>query len=153
MYRERNLLTDSVSGLLRGTAGTAVDSHVAGSIVYNLNRDNLAPVIYQDHYVGSSTLGDGSTTIFTADVNLSQQDSSFDAQAILVYVGGIRITTGYSVTGDNPVTVEFDTAPPGGYQVTIQVRQGLGWYGTGVYPTTGTPLQDSTTLAAQFFRG
>jgi hypothetical protein len=153
MYRERNLLTDSVSGLLRGTAGTAVDSHVAGSIVYNLNRDNLAPVIYQDHYVGSNTLGDGSTTIFTADVNLSLEDSTFDAEAIQVYVGGLLQTTGYTVTGDNPVTVEFATAPTAGYQVTIQVRQGLGWYGTGVYETTGTPLQDSTTVAAQFFRG
>jgi len=153
MYRERNLLTNTVSSLLRGTAGTAVALHSVGATVYNLNRDNLAPVIYQDHYLGSNTLADGTTTIFTADVNLSLEDSTFDEQAILVYVGGIKQTSGYSVTGDNPVTVEFDTAPTAGYQVTIQVRQGLGWYGPGVYETTGTPLQDSTTLAAQFFRG
>jgi len=153
MYRERDLMANTVSSLLRGTAGTAVTTHVAGSIVYNLNRDNLAPVIYQDHYVGSNTLGDGSTTIFTADVNLSQQDSAFDTQAIRVYVGGLLQTSGYTVTGDNPVTVEFDTAPTAGYQVTIQIRQGLGWYGPGVYETTGTPLQDATTVAAQFFRG
>jgi hypothetical protein len=153
MYRERNLVTNTVSSLLRGTAGTAVDSHATGSTVYNLNRDNLAPVIYQDHYLGSNTLANGTNTIFTADVNLSLEDSTFDEQAVLVYVGGIKQTSGYSVTGDNPVTVEFDTAPTAGYQVTIQVRQGLGWYGPGVYATTGTPLQDSTTLAAQFFRG
>jgi hypothetical protein len=153
MYRERNLVTNTVSSLLRGTAGTAVALHSVGATVYNLNRDNLAPGIYQDHYLGSNTLADGTTTIFTADVNLSLEDSTFDEQAILVYVGGIKQTSGYSVTGDNPVTVEFDTAPTAGYQVTIQVRQGLGWYGPGVYATTGTPLQDSSTLAAQFFRG
>jgi hypothetical protein len=28
MYRERDLVTNTVSSLLRGTAGTAVDSHV-----------------------------------------------------------------------------------------------------------------------------
>jgi hypothetical protein len=153
MYRDRDLMANTVSSLLRGTAGTAVTAHATGATVYNLNRDNLAPLIYQDHYVGSNTLGDGSTTIFTADVNLSQQDSTFDTQAIRVYVGGLLQTSGYTVTGDNPVTVEFDTAPTAGYQVTIQIRQGLGWYGTGVYETTGTPLQDATTVAAQFFRG
>ena len=133
--------------------GTAVTAHDLGATVYNLNRDNLAPLIYQDHYVGSNTLGDGSTTIFTTDVDLSQQDSAFDTQAIRVYVGGLLQTSGYTVTSDNPVTVEFDTAPTAGYQITIQIRQGLGWYGAGVYETTGTPLQDATTVAAQFFRG
>ena len=154
MYRERDLMTNTVSSLLRGTAGTAVDSHATGSTVYNLNRGNLAPVIYQDHYVGSNTLADGTTTIFTADVDLSLEDSTFDAQAILVYVGGLLQTTGYSVTGDNPVTVQFDTAPTAGYQVTIQVRQGLGWYGAGSTTTyDGLGLQYTDTVAAQFFRG
>ena len=153
MYRERNLVANTVSSLLRGTAGTAVDSHAVGATVYNLNRDNLAPVIYQNQYVGSESTGDGSTTTFTADVDLSLEDSTFDAQAIQVYVGGLLQTTGYTVTNDNPVTVEFDTAPTAGYQVTIQIRQGLGWYGTGSTEYGGTPLQDTDTPAAQFFRG
>jgi len=154
MYRERDLVTNTVSSLLRGTAGTAVDLHSVDSIVYNLNRDNLAPAIYQNTYVGSSTLANGSTTTFTADVDLSQEDSAFDEQAILVYVGGLLQTTGYSVTSDNPVTIEFTTAPTAGYQVTIQIRQGLGWYGAGsttVYDGVG--LQYTDTAAAQFFRG
>ena len=200
MYRERDLVTNTVSSLLRGTAGTAATDHlipvtwniansyVKGQIVndsdvfytaiqtvpsseavpisdteywaltispilvYNLNRVNLAPIEYQDSLPGSNTLANGTQTIFTAPVDLSLEDSSFDVQAILVYVGGLRQTDGYEVTGVNPVTVEFDTAPTTGYQVTIQVRQGLGWYGPGVYMTTGTPLQDSDTAAAQFFR-
>ena len=154
MYRERDLVANTVSSLLRGTAGTAVDLHSVDSIVYNLNRDNLAPVIYQNQYVGSSTLADGTTTEFTADIDLSLEDSTFDSQAVLVYVGGIRQTTGYTVTGDSPVSVEFDTAPTAGYQVTIQVLQALGWYGAG--STTaydGVGLQYTDTVAAQFFRG
>jgi hypothetical protein len=154
MYRERDTITNTVSSLLRGTAGTAVDLHSVDSIVYNLSRDNLAPVIYQNQYVGSDTLANGTTTIFTADVDLSLEDSTFDAQAILVYVGGLLQTSGYTVTSDYPVTIEFDTAPTAGYQVTIQVRQGLGWYGAG--STTaydGIGLQYTDTLAAQFFRG
>ena len=154
MYRERDLMANTVSSLLRGTAGTAVDSHALGSTVYNLNRDNLAPVIYQDHYVGSDTLANGTATIFTADVDLSLEDSTFDVQAIQVYVGGLLQTTGYTITGINPVTVEFDTAPTAGYQVTIQIRQGLGWYGPGSNTTyDGVGLQYTDTVAAQFFRG
>ena len=154
MYRERDLATNTVSSLLRGTAGTAVDLHSVDSIVYNLNRDNLAPAIYQNHYEGTSTLANGTTTIFTASVDLSLEDSTFDAQAVLVYVGGLLQTTGYTVTGDNPVTVEFDTAPTAGYQVTIQVLQGLSWYGPGSTTTyDGVGLQYTDTVAAQFFRG
>jgi hypothetical protein len=154
MYRERDLVTNTVSSLLRGTAGTAVDSHAVGAIVYNLNRDNLAPAIYQNTYVGSETLANGSTTTFTANVDLSQEDSAFDEQAILVYIGGLLQTTGYSVTSDSPVTIEFTIAPTAGYQVAIQIRQGLGWYGAG--STTmydGVGLQYTDTVAAQFFRG
>ena len=103
--------------------------------------------------MGSNTLGDGATTTFTANVDLSSQGLTFAQACVLVYVGGLLQTSGYTVTSDNPVTVEFDTAPTQGYQVSIQVRQGLGWYGTGVYQTTGIPLQNATTVAAQFFRG
>lgn len=154
MYRQRDTITNTVSSLLRGTAGTAVTLHSTGDTVYNLNRDNLAPVEYQDHFEGSNTLADGTTTIFTADVDLSQEDSTFDEQAVLVYVGGLLQTSGYSVTGDNPVTVQFTTAPTAGYQVTIQVRQGLSWYGAGSTTTyDGVGLEYTDTMAAEFFRG
>lgn len=155
MYRDIDYMANTVSSLLRGTAGTAVDSHAVGATVYNLNRDNLAPAEYQDQLVGSNSLADGSSDTFVADVDLSAVsfvDANAD-QAVLVYVGGVLQTTGYTVINLNPVTVQFDEPPTAGYQVTIQIRQGLGWYGAGVYATTGTPLQDATTDAAVFFRG
>ena len=154
MYRDIDLGANTVSSLLRGTAGTAVDLHSAGAIVYNLNRDNLAPVVYQNHYVGTSSIANGTTTIFTADIDLSLEDSTFDVEAVLVYVGGIRQTSGYSVIGDSPVKVQFTTAPTAGYQVTIQVLQALSWYGTGSTTTyDGVGLEYTDTVAAQFFRG
>jgi hypothetical protein len=142
-----------------------------GSIVYNQNRDNLAPVIYQDRYEGSSTLANGTATIFQAVGEINDVDLDFAQQAVLVYVGGILQTTGYTVIGctvgfdtgnfdinvfDNslPLVVEFDEPPTDGYQVTIQVRRGLSWYGPG--STTeydGAGLEYTDTVAAQFFRG
>ena len=73
-----------------------------------------------------------------------------------MYVGGIRIQTGYTITQNQPVIVVFDTAPAAGVDVTILVRRGVGWYQLGVDPETpsnGEPLQVTETVPARFFRG
>ena len=41
MYRYRDTTANTVSGLMRGTAGTSVTEHASGSIVYNMGRENL----------------------------------------------------------------------------------------------------------------
>ena len=66
MYRYRNTEDSSVSGLLRGTAGTAVTEHALGATVYNMGRGNLLPAEYQNYIVSSTTLADGTQTVFTA---------------------------------------------------------------------------------------
>jgi hypothetical protein len=80
MYRNRDTITNTVSGLLRGTAGTAITSHVTGDLVYSLGNNNLLPQEYQDYIVSNSTLGNGQyvngvltgTTVFTAaDISLA----------------------------------------------------------------------------------
>jgi hypothetical protein len=154
MYRELDLETNTVSSLMRGTAGTAVAQHAVNSIVYNLGQGNLAPSEYQDRIVYTNTLADGSTTTFTAaNIDLSQLTLSFAEQAILVYVAGLRANTGYTVDSVAPATITFDTAPTAGYEVSIRVRQGLGWYGPGVSEDNGVALQVTQTDAARFFRG
>jgi hypothetical protein len=157
MYREIDDINNTIIGLRRGTAGTAIANHYTGAIVYNLNRDNLLYPEYQDRYVTNYALGDGSTVEFVAsDINLSASTKpGFNmADTIQVYVGGILQTSGYTVTSIAPATVEFDQAPTSGYQVTIQVRQALSWYqpGSGT-ASNGVALQATDTLAAQFFRG
>lgn len=155
MYRYWNAAAGTVSGLLRGTAGTAVDSHVTGATVYNLGRDNLLPEDYQNYIVSNSAFGDGSTVEFTAeDITTEFEDSTVIEETVEVYVGGIRMLTGYTFVANNPVTIEFDVAPPAGVDVTILVRRGVTWYEQGAgTASNGVPLQETDTPAARFLRG
>jgi hypothetical protein len=181
MYRERNIVNNTVSGLLRGTAGTAITAHAQGATVYNMGRGNLLSEQYQNYVVSTSILADGTQTSFDAtnisvtydsaepydslpyDIGtVTGDEGSYDygigdpELAVEVYVGGVLIpnsTEYYSVTS-NTVTVTFVTAPPAGVEVTILVRRGVTWYaqGTGT-ASNGEPLQETDTAAARFLRG
>jgi hypothetical protein len=100
-------------------------------------------------------MADGTTTTFTAaEIDVDALDSTTLEEAVEVYVGGIRVTTGYAIVLDNPVIVEFDVAPPDGVEVTILVRRGVTWYAPGAgTPSDGVALQDTNTQAARFLRG
>jgi hypothetical protein len=156
MYRVKDLGTNSISSLLRGTAGTAAASHAVGAAAYDMGRGNLLPQPYQNTIVSNTFLADGSTKIFTAtNIDLSYDDSTVVVEAVEVYVGGIRVLAGYTITGDSPVSVEFYQAPPAGVEVTVLVRQGpSSWYEPGVgTPSNGMPLQETDTIPARFLRG
>ena len=75
--------------------------------------------------------------------------------AVEVYIGGTLQAGGYNIIDPGPmVTIQFDTAPPDGVQVTILVRRGVTWYAPGVdTPSNGVALQDTETRAARFLRG
>ena len=149
MYRYRDTVANTVGGLLRGTAGTALAPHTSGATVYNMGRGNLLPADYQNYIVSDTTLADGSTTVFTAtDITTTNDD------AIEVYVGGILVVSGYTVTADSPVTILFTTAPVAGVDVTILINRGVTWYAPGAgTPSNGNPLQETETPAARFLRG
>ena len=165
MYRNRDTIANTVSGVRRGTAGTAAAPHDVGTDVYNISRGNLLPAPYQNYVVSNlenntalyPILGDGSTTTFVAEfINVSNlDDSTTMEEAVEVYVGGILQVGGYTITDPGPmVTIEFDTPPPSGVQVTILVRRGATWYAPGAgTPSNGVALQDTETRAARFLRG
>jgi hypothetical protein len=163
MYRNRDTVANTVSGLRRGTAGTGAADHTTGTDVYNISRGNLLDSQYQNYIVSNITnplvsgvnLGDGVTVSFVAPlIDVSAADSTADIEAIEVYVGGTLQTAGYTVTNESPVTVLFDTAPADGSEVTILVRRGVTWYAPGVgTPSNGVALQDTDTDAARFLRG
>jgi len=162
MYRERDLINNTVSSLLRGTAGTAAADHAVGTSVYNMSRVNRLPTEYQNTIVSNLTndtelypvLADGINTTFVAeDIDASATDSSFDDESIEVYLGGIRQYSGYTVTAENPVTVEFAVAPPIGVQVTILVRRGTWWYDVTTLAELEQSLQETPNPAARFLRG
>jgi hypothetical protein len=78
MYREIDLANNTVSGLLRGTAGTAITAHDSGALVYNIGRDNLFSRQYQNYVVETTTLADGSTTVFDApNITLSTSSTAW----------------------------------------------------------------------------
>jgi len=151
-YRNRDTITNTVSGLRRGTAGTGVASHHVGSYVYNIGPGNILPVQYQNYIVSNTFMGDGSTTTFVAD-NISIADvgsTEINASAIGVFVGGIKLTAynEYIITDGEPVTIEFGIAPPAGYEIVIEVERGRSWYS----PGSGVALQVTETEAARFIR-
>ena len=91
MYRTRNTATNTISGLLRGTAGTAAAAHEVNSTVYSLGRGNLLSEEYQDSVVSNNFEGDGTTTEFTATlIDLAQDDSTLRPDALEVFVGGTK---------------------------------------------------------------
>jgi len=118
-YRARDAALNTISGLRRGTAGTATAEHLSGADVYDIGRGNLLPAQFQDYIVSDSTLGDGTTSVFYAPSILFEDflDSSSERPAVEVYVGGIRQyaysdTTAVSqyrwfVTDYDPLAVDF----------------------------------------------
>jgi hypothetical protein len=78
MYREIDLANNTVSGLLRGTAGTAITAYDSGATVYNIGQDNLFNRQYQNYIVETTTLADGSTTVFDApNITLSTSSTAW----------------------------------------------------------------------------
>jgi hypothetical protein len=155
MYRERDTANNTISSLLRGTAGTAASAHAVGAVATDLGRGNLLPVEYQNYIDSNSELADGTTTLFVAeDINLESEDSAVQDLAVEVYVGGTRVETGYTIVGEGPVQIEFAQAPEAGVEVTILVRRGVTWYAPGPgTPSDGVALQITNTQAARFLRG
>jgi hypothetical protein len=149
MYRERDVINNTISSLLRGTGGTAAAVHSAGALVYDMGRGNIMPAQFQNYVVSDSTLADGSTSIFGAPSIVTDIDS-----AVEVYVGGARLLDGFTIITNDPVSVLFDENPPAGVEVTILVRRGVTWYAPGVNTASnGVALQDTNTQAARFLRG
>jgi len=93
MYRVRDLSTNTVSSLLRGTAGTAAATHAVGASVTDLGRGNLLDQSYQNQIVSDTITADGSTLIYYApSINIVNADSSANIDAVEVYVAGMRQT-------------------------------------------------------------
>jgi hypothetical protein len=150
MYREINLVNNTISSLLRGTAGTAAASHEVGAYVYDMGRGNLLSPEFQNYVESNSFLGDGTTETYTTDIIVD------DEVAVQVYVGGELQTSGYSITSTDPVIVVFDNPPADGSEVAIFVKFGVTWYAPGVNPpsaSNGVALQETDTIPALFLRG
>jgi hypothetical protein len=155
MYRNIDTGNNTVSSLLRGTAGTAIADHSVGEYVYSLSRDNIMPTEFQNYIDSNTFMADGSTQQFVAtNITFDDADSTLEVAAVEVWVGGTKLTDGYTITGSNPVVVEFDSPPANGSEIVVLVRRGVTWYAPGNgTPSNGVALQDTNTDAARFLRG
>ena len=180
MYRVRDFANNSISSLLRGTAGTAAADHAVGAFVYDMGRGNLMPVD-QNYVETGSSLADGITSSFiAADISygsLLGEDSTVDTRCVEVFVGGVQqfdnfvvdpsatypeennydvlgySDTPYSSTDFIGTMITLDFVPPAGVEVTILVRRGTWWYDLSTAYTRTLPLQQTNTRAARFLRG
>jgi len=169
MYRYRDLALNTVSGLQRGTAGTAAANHLVGTDVYDFGRGNLLNSNYQDYVVKDTGMGDGTTAVFYApsiDIVDFGDSSTVYVESIEVYVGGIRQYNYSDTTADSqyryivslfdPLAIEFIvdetySAPAAGSEVAILQRRGVTWYNPGVgTPSDGIALQETDNVAARF---
>ena len=66
MYRSIDTVANTISNLIRGTAGTAVTAHSNGSTVYNMSSNNLFGKQYQNYTVEDTTVANGVATVFNA---------------------------------------------------------------------------------------
>lgn len=170
-YRELDSVNNTLSGLRRGTAGTAISNHTQGQEVTNIGRGNLLYETYQDYDVRDTTLADGSTTVFYAP-NVTQPDigdsSSIVVESLQVFVGGVRQYQWGSandsqypwvLTDFDPVAIEFVTVddpvdptvpPPAGVEVTIMQRRGTWWYDVSTAATRNLALQETDNVPARF---
>jgi hypothetical protein len=121
MYRERNVIDNTISGLLRGTAGTAIAEHQINSLVYNMGRGNLLPEIYQNYVTSNTFMGDDTTVEYTTDFAVDNRPIVYIGGSVEVYLDNIQLpTTAYTVTQVEPVAVVLNLIPQSGRIVTVQ---------------------------------
>jgi len=153
-YRTRNLVNNTVSGLRRGVAGTSIDEHEAGTLVYNVGKGEQLPDEYQQYQEISDHVGDGVSTTFTTALSVDPFTEtailSFESTALQVYVGGsLADVSTFSVTATDPVTIEFTDAISTGVEVKIVLTLGTILYNVS---ELGIPLQDNNNPVARFLR-
>jgi hypothetical protein len=61
LYRNRDLVNNTMSGLQRGTAGTGAANHETGAMVYDIGVDNRMPSQDQNYAVASNVTGSGTS--------------------------------------------------------------------------------------------
>jgi hypothetical protein len=148
MYRERDISTNAVSGLLRGTAGTAIANHPVNAVVYNLGRGNLMPEQFQNYIDNNNFIGDNNTTSYTTDIVIDNRPIVSVGGSIAVYINSVlQNSNTYNVTALEPVVVVFNNSIPGsGEIVRVEVTNPFGVTTTQSFTATGSSARFPTTL-------
>jgi len=144
---------NTLSQLRRGTLGTGIRTHAAGTQVVDASGSQTVP--YAETIYTKTSMGDGSTNMFPTTI------AAATPYELDVFVGGRRLpymsedgsTANYTVDGSTANVVLTDT-PAADVQVKIVQKRGVIWYTPGVgTAANGKGLQKSTTNQAKFIAG
>mgnify|MGYP001315870032 CR=1 FL=1 len=158
-YRVRDLGSNTVSDLRRGTAGTGVYAHTTGTTVSDVGPGEQLPATYQQKTTTDKTnVGNGTETRFNTSIIVpTGLDSTELSESIKVTVGGTVLVpeTDYTVTGTDTTFTEvtLTTAPLKGVEIVFSQVTAKVLYaqGTGT-ASNGIALQDQTTSAVTFLK-
>jgi hypothetical protein len=146
MYRYRDINTNTVSSLRRGTAGTAITEHSNASIVYSLGRGQLLPAEFQDYINSNNFASDGSTTSYTTDIVIDNRPIVSIGGTVTVFVNGnLQGSSTYTVTQVEPVVVVLNAIPQSGQIVLIRVTNAFGAVIDTTITATGSSARFVTT--------
>jgi len=144
---------DTLSQLRRGTLGTGIRTHAAGTQIVDASGSQTVP--YAETIYTKTSMGDGSTNMFPTTI------AAATPHELDVFVGGRRLpymsedgsTTNYTVDGSTS-GVFLSNIPETDVQVKIVQKRGRVWYtaGSGT-AANGKGLQKSTTNQAKFIAG
>ena len=147
-YRSIDLITNTISGLRRGVAGTAAASHASGAEVTDMGAGNILFEYYQDRVNTQSWLDPVNTVEFVNPL-LTINDSA------LAYLGGIvsvlidgelQATSSYTLVGINPVVIVLDVIPPVGTRIDVNVLQISGVSQTTTFTANGNTPNFTTDI-------
>jgi hypothetical protein len=142
---------NTLTNIKRGTLGTGVKhAHLVGTLVVDMSDSQKLP--YSDSIVKETFVSDGSTVNYsTQQLSIIDDSTDLNSNAVLVYVAGRRVLSGFSVTGTNPVSIVFDQPVSTGLKITVVVKQGYTWYNPGTTTAAdGLGLQQATNSIARF---
>jgi len=144
---------NTLSQLRRGTLGTGIRTHAAGTQVVDASGSQTVP--YAETIYTKTSMGDGSTNMFPTTI------AAATPYELDVFVGGRRLpymsedgsTVNYTVDGSTANLALTDT-PAADVQVKIIQKRGQVWYTAGAGTAAdGKGLQKSTTNQAKFIAG
>lgn len=153
-YRQRNLIDNTVSGLRRGVAGTAIASHAEGSHVYDIGRGQALPQRYQQNIIANKFVGDGSTQTYNADFGFVNDITVFLGGSIRCYLGPtlgslVEIPLeDFEILSVDPITVQLNFVPDAGKVFQIVYTPTVGSPSVLTVPTTGATSRWATSFAA-----
>jgi hypothetical protein len=145
--------SNTLSQLRRGTLGTGIKVHAAGTQVVDASGSQTVP--YAETVYTKTSMGDGSTNMFPTTI------AAATPYELDVFVGGRRLpymsedgsTTNYTVDGSTAGVV-LSNIPATDVQVKIVQKRGRVWYTAGSGTAAdGKGLQKSTTNQAKFIAG